>query len=100
MRRAYAAAHGGGPPADLLRAQPNRFRAFTEHVLLRLLASGRDRLRDVAVAGGSVVVATPEGEDVNEVVGPHVVAETVGVGRPLGSEDLNVSLPNRLSGLN
>ena len=35
---------------DLLRSQPTRFKAFTEHVLLRLLAAGRDPARDVAVA--------------------------------------------------
>ena len=35
---------------DLLKAQPQRFKAFTEHVLLRLLAVGRDASRDVAVA--------------------------------------------------
>jgi CLIP-associating protein 1/2 len=35
---------------DLLRSQPQRFKAFTEHVLLRLLAAGRDPSRDVAVA--------------------------------------------------
>ena len=35
---------------DLLRAQPQRFRAFTEHVLLRLLAAGRDSNREVSVA--------------------------------------------------
>lgn len=35
---------------DLLRAQPQRFRAFTEHVLLRLLAAGRDSSREVAAA--------------------------------------------------
>ena len=35
---------------DLLRSQAKRFKAFTEHVLLRLLAAGRDASRDVAVA--------------------------------------------------
>jgi len=35
---------------DLLRSQAKRFKAFTEHVLLRLLAAGRDASRDVAAA--------------------------------------------------
>jgi len=35
---------------DVLRSQPQRFKAFTEHVLLRLLATGRDLSREVAVA--------------------------------------------------
>jgi len=35
---------------DLLRAQAKRFKAFTEHVLLRLLAAGRDTSREVALA--------------------------------------------------
>lgn len=34
---------------DLIRAVPQRFRAFTEHVLLRLLAAGRDPLAIVAI---------------------------------------------------
>uniref|UniRef100_A0A7S3AW56 TOG domain-containing protein n=1 Tax=Haptolina ericina TaxID=156174 RepID=A0A7S3AW56_9EUKA len=34
---------------DLIRSIPQRFRAFTEHVLLRLLAAGRDPLHSVAV---------------------------------------------------
>ena len=33
---------------DLLRGQPQRFRAFTEHVLLRLLSSARDPSADAA----------------------------------------------------
>mgnify|MGYP006186923865 CR=1 FL=1 len=32
---------------DFIRAQLQRFRAFTEHVLLRLLAAGRDSTREV-----------------------------------------------------
>ena len=39
-----------GGVKDLLRAQPQRFKAFTEHVLLRLLGVGRDPNREVAVA--------------------------------------------------
>ena len=35
---------------DLLRSQSKRFKAFTEHVLLRLLAAGRDASREVATA--------------------------------------------------
>lgn len=34
---------------DLLRALPHRFRAFTEHVLLRLLVAGRDQSSLVAM---------------------------------------------------
>ena len=33
---------------DLLRGQPQRFRAFTEHVLLRLLSSARDPSAEAA----------------------------------------------------
>ena len=39
---------------DLLRAQPQRFRAFTEHVLLRLLAAARDVAREVATSAEEV----------------------------------------------
>jgi len=35
---------------DLLRAVPQRFRAFTEHVLLRMLAAGRDEVICVSAA--------------------------------------------------
>ena len=34
---------------DMLRAQPQRFRAFTEHVLLRMLAAANDDARAVAL---------------------------------------------------
>lgn len=42
--------HGMATSKELLRAQPQRFRAFTEHVLLRLLAAGRDTSREVCAA--------------------------------------------------
>ena len=35
---------------DLLRSQPQRFKAFTEHVLLRLLGAGRDASREISAA--------------------------------------------------
>jgi len=35
---------------DLLRGQPQRFRAFTEHVLLRLLSAARDPSAEAAAA--------------------------------------------------
>ena len=35
---------------DMLRSQAKRFKAFTEHVLLRLLSAGRDNSREVCVA--------------------------------------------------
>ena len=35
---------------NLMRAQPQRFRAFSEHVLIRLLDCGRDSSREVALA--------------------------------------------------
>ena len=34
---------------DLMRSQPQRFRAFTEHVLLRLLSAARDPASEVAL---------------------------------------------------
>lgn len=40
---------------DFIRAQPQRFRAFTEHVLLRLLAAGRDSTREVATAAEETI---------------------------------------------
>ena len=39
---------------DLLRALPERFRAFTEHVLLRLLGAGKDEAHTVAVGAEEV----------------------------------------------
>ena len=44
-RRREAARARHGCTKDMLRAQPQRFRAFTEHVLLRMLAAANDDAR-------------------------------------------------------
>jgi len=54
---------------DLLRALPKRFRAFTEHVLLRLLAAARDQFLAVASGAEEALELLFQASDVHRCLG-------------------------------
>lgn len=63
---------------DLLRSQPHRFKSFTEHVLLRLLAAGRDACRDVTLAAEEaleLLLSRSDGHRCMAVLVPVVMKE-------------------------